>query len=285
MNNTLIADSGSTKTLWAVGTKRVGTQGINPVHQDDDTILAILRNELLPQLSTLNPQLSTLNPHPSPLTSIRFYGSGVGSDQEQRMECLLRTVFPDVAHVEARSDMLGAARALCGRSEGQACILGTGANSCIYDGERIVQNTPALGYILGDEGSGAVLGRLFVNALYKNGLYQNAKEEFEASFHMTMADVISRVYRQPMANRWLASLAPYIGQHIDQPAVASLVEDNFRSFITHNLVPYNRRDLPITAVGSIAYHFREQLQQAAAAEGYALGTVLQNPVDALVAME
>lgn len=267
---TIIADSGSTKTDWLIGSKRISTQGINPIHQDDDTILAILNNELLSNLSPLTS-------HPQ---TIRFYGAGVRPEQEERMERLLAQVFPKATSIEAKSDMLGAARALCGKDEGLACILGTGANSCLFDGERIIQNTPPLGYILGDEGSGAVMGRMFLNALYKNRLYEGAKEEFEQFFKLNMANVIERVYRQPMANRWLASLCPYIRQHLDQPSVQEVVVQNFRLFIRHNLEPYRRPHLPINAVGSVAHFFRPQLEQAAAAEGYTIGQILRSPLDA-----
>jgi len=267
---TIIADSGSTKTDWLIGTKRISTQGINPIHQDDDTILAILNNELLSHLSPLTS-------HPQ---TIRFYGAGVRPEQEERMERLLAQVFPKATSIEAKSDMLGAARALCGKEEGLACILGTGANSCLFDGKHIIQNTPPLGYILGDEGSGAVMGRMFLNALYKNRLYEGAKEEFEQFLKLNMANVIERVYRQPMANRWLASLCPYIRQHLDQPSVQEVVVQNFQLFIRHNLAPYRRPHLPINAVGSVAHFFRPQLEQAAAAEGYTIGQILRSPLDA-----
>lgn len=278
MGNTctlLIADSGSTKTDWAIGARRVKTQGINPVLQDDETILSILRAELLP----------TFNAHLSPLTShlsIRFYGSGVRPDQEERMQRLLGTVFPDAKDIVAKSDMMGAAIALLGRQEGLACILGTGSNSCLFDGQRIVQNTPPLGYILGDEGGGAALGKLFLNALYKKRLYKGAQEEFEYFFDLSMSDVIDRVYRQPMANRWLASLSEYIHQHLSHSSVQGLVVQNFRDFIRHNILPYRRPDLPLSAVGSIAYFYREQLAEAADTEGYVLGRILRSPIEGLV---
>ena len=267
---TIIADSGSTKTDWLIGSKRISTQGINPIHQDDDAIIAILNNELLSHLSPLTS-------HPQ---TIRFYGAGVRPEQEERMERLLAQVFPKATSIEAKSDMLGAARALCGKDEGLACILGTGANSCLFDGKHIIQNTPPLGYILGDEGSGAVMGRMFLNALYKNRLYEGAKEEFEQFLKLNMANVIERVYRQPMANRWLASLCPYIHQHLNQPPVQEVVVKNFQLFIRHNLAPYRRPHLPINAVGSVAHFFRPQLEQAAAAEGYTIGQILRSPLDA-----
>lgn len=278
MFNILIADSGSTKTDWAVVTPSsstsvplhvVQTQGINPIHQDDDTILKILRDELMPQLAD------------KLVRSVFFYGSGVRPDQEARIGRLLQLTFPQAETLEAKSDLLGAARALCGRNEGIACILGTGANSCLYDGEKIVANTPALGYVLGDEGSGAVLGRLFLNALYKGRLYKGAEAEFEAQTGLTMADVITQVYRQPMANRWLASLSQYIHQRLDHCEVHELVVGNFRDFIRINVRPYSRPDLPLHAVGSIAYFYRDQLAEAAQAENCLLGRVMRTPMEGL----
>ncbi|MDE5783821.1 MAG: ATPase [Prevotella sp.] len=270
---TLIADSGSTKTDWALGTVRVRTQGINPFHQDATVIRAVLRNELTPQLEATE------------IRRVAFYGSGVRPELEEKMVSILREFFPQAVEIEAHGDLLGAARALCGHEAGIACILGTGANSCLYDGKQIVSNIPPLGYILGDEGSGAVLGRNFLNSLYKNRLSSAIREEFEATQAVKMADVIERVYRQPMANRWLASLSVFIHRHLCEPEVKALVMDNFRDFIVRNIVPYHRPDLPVSAVGSIAYYFREQLCEVAKKEGYTVGRILHSPLDALVEME
>ena len=277
MNNhsVLIADSGSTKTDWAFMGRRVQTQGINPFHQDEDTIRRILKEELLPQLTS----------DIRHLTSILFYGSGVRPELEEKMQRLLQEAFPQAEHVEAHGDLLGAARALCGNREGIACILGTGANSCLYDGERIVENTPPMGYILGDEGSGAVLGVRFLNALYKNRLSNEVKVAFETYMEMSMAQVIDRVYRQPMANRWLASLSAFIHEQIGNPQIEQLVIDNFRDFIQRNIAPYQRKDLPINAVGSIAFYYQQQLEKAVKEEGYTLGKIVRSPLDALVEME
>lgn len=274
-HSVLIADSGSTKTDWAFMGMRMQTQGINPFHQDEDTIRGILKDELLPQLTS----------DIRHLTSILFYGSGVRPELEEKMIRLLAEAFPQAEHIEAHGDLLGAARALCGNREGIACILGTGANSCLYDGERIVKNTPPMGYILGDEGSGAVLGTRFLNALYKNRLSDEVKVAFEAYAKMSMAQVIERVYRQPMANRWLASLSTFIHQQIGNQQIEQLVIDNFRDFIRRNIAPYQRKDLPINAVGSIAYYYKEQLGKAVKEEGYTLGKIVRSPLDALVEME
>lgn len=272
MLHVLIADSGSTKTDWALGAQRFHTQGISPVHLSDGQIVGILREELLPQLRV-------------DIGEIRFYGSGIRPEQEQRMTALLSSVFPSAGRITAKSDMLGAAIALCHHDEGQPCILGTGANSCLYDGSKILMNTPPLGYILGDEGSGAVLGREFLNALYKGRLYDGAREEFEQHFDTSLPDVISRVYRQPLANRWLASLSPFVHDHLAEPTVQGIVVDNFRRFIQRNILPYRRPDLPLSAVGSIAYYYQEQLREAASREGYAVGRILRSPIDGLVEVE
>lgn len=276
----LIADSGSTKTDWVLLAEgqvagRLQTQGINPFHQTEENMRAVLTGELLPAYRHLN-QGET----PS---EIYFYGSGVRIEFEAVMCKLLSETFGGVERVEAHGDLLGAAIAVCGREAGQACILGTGANSCLYDGEHIVQNTPPLGYILGDEGSGAVLGIRFLNALLKGRLSASLREVFLEQQQMTEGDVIARVYRQPMANRWLASLAPFVHQHLGDPGVRDIVVGNFRDFFLRNVVPYGRRDLPVGAVGSIAHFFQTELHEAAESLGFRLGTVLRSPIDGLVA--
>ena len=266
----LIADSGSTKTDWALGELRVKTQGINPFHQDDQTIRDVLRQELMPALGGQCP------------VEIYFYGSGVRPELEEKMIRLLNEVFPHAQHIEAHSDLLGAAIALCGHEEGIACILGTGANSCLFDGKTIIENIPPMGYILGDEGSGAVLGKRFLNALYKNRLPQHLRDQFEQHYQIHLPQVIENVYRKPLANRWLASLSEFIHLHLDEPLVENLVVENFRDFLTYNVAQYGRKNLPVSAVGSIAYFYQDQWRQALKAEGYTVGKILRGPLDGLV---
>lgn len=261
----LIADSGSTKTDWGI----VTTQGINPYHQSLETIREIFNNELLPYLCL------------DEIESVCFYGSGVRPELEAPMEALLKEAFPQAATVEAHSDLLGAARALCGRNCGIASILGTGANSCLYDGDKIVENTPAMGYVLGDEGSGAVLGKLFVHHLYKGLLSKEIVSGFEEETGLSMATVIDRVYRQPLPNRFLASLSEYIHRHLDQAPLRELVISNFEDFFRYNVDAYQRTDLPVNFVGSIAWYYQDELREAAAHTGYSVGTVLRNPMEGL----
>lgn len=268
----LIADSGSTKTDWLCGsgeTTLVHTQGINPFHQDRETIREILLQELLPQVNVQE------------VTNVCFYGSGVRPELEPVMRGLLNEVFPQAGAVEAHSDLLGAARALCGRESGIACILGTGANSCFYDGTGIVQNTPAMGYILGDEGSGASLGKRLVHDLYKGILSKEMVNEFEQFTGFTMATVIDKVYRQPMANRFLASLSGFIHSRLDHPEISRLVTDCFVDFFRFNIAPYQRPDLPVSFVGSIAWYYQEPLREAADSLGYRIGKIVRSPLDGL----
>lgn len=294
----LIADSGSTKTDWTLvpdrlvggSTVAITTQGITPVHQKPDTIRQILEQELMPQIAGYVESLS----------SVFFYGSGCSPAHIPVMQQLLRETLnltggqtpceaplteglSPCEQVYVASDLMAAARALCGHEQGIACILGTGANSCLYDGEGIVQNTPALGYILGDEGSGAVLGRMFMNAIFKKPAFVEIRDAYLEEQQLTMADVIRRVYREPMANRFLASTSLFIGKHIDNPLLHALVTENFRQFFRCNIVPYGRPELPVHFVGSMASHYQPQLYEAAAAEGFTIGRILKSPMDGLVA--
>ncbi len=273
----LIADSGSTKTEWVVvgqdaAVSHFHTQGINPVHQDAEVIRTLLLNELVPALP---PYL------PTPC-HVFFYGSGCLPSLQPMVQQLLQQALPAANSIEVAGDLLGAARALCGYSEGIACILGTGANSCLYDGKQIVDNTPPLGYVLGDEGSGAVLGIRFLNAVLKGLLPTSLKTELLDYLQMDQTAIISRVYRQPLANRWLASLSPFIAAHINHDGIRQLVTDCLRDFFRRNVVQYHRNDLPVGFVGSIAYHYQEPLREAAAAEGFTVGPVMQSPINGLI---
>lgn len=283
---TLFADSGSTKTDWCLvygGTPvfRCNTQGINPAHQQEAQIRDVVQRELLPQLRASAGDLWQEN---RGRTKIRFYGAGCRGASADALRVIITgclSVAGDDVLVD--SDMMAAAHALCHGEEGIACILGTGANSCLFDGERIVRNISPLGYILGDEGSGAVLGKIFVNAVFKGGLPELVCRDFLDETHLDVDTVIRRVYREPLANRFLASLSPFIHRHIDVPEVEKLVVDNFISFFRRNVDMYGRKDLPVSAVGSVAYYYHEQLEAAAGQCGYEIGKVMKSPIEGLVA--
>ena len=271
----LIADSGSTKTDWCVAkdgftVKRFTTQGINPYHQDERRINGIVLDELLPQTGEYK------------LKKIVFYGSGCRDETIPTMKNILYSAFNNKVEVEISSDLLGAARAICGHEEGIACILGTGSNSCLYDGKKIVGNIPPLGYILGDEGSGATLGKIFINEIFKNSRMYDLKKEILQVLQMTEGDIIDRVYRQPMANRFLASLAPFIHSHIERHEVNEIVTENFRQFLLKNVKRYHRDELQVSFIGSIAWHFKSQLLQSALEENVYVGSVEKSPMDGLL---
>ena len=272
----LIADSGSTKTDWCAVEgkeilKRVSTQGINPFHQDATTIRRIVSGELLTQFDGLQPD------------AVFFYGSGCREEKIPMVKEILTNAFENAKEIEVNGDLLGAARAVCGLKEGIACILGTGSNSCLYDGKEIVDNIPPLGYILGDEGSGAVLGKMFVNEMLKNKALKDVRDDFFSLSRMDVGDIIERVYRQPQANKFLASIAPFVGKHIDNPLVRNIVVENFRQFFQKNVKRYCRGELSVGFVGSIAWHFKSELASAAELEAVRIGTIVKSPMDGLLA--
>lgn len=275
----LIADSGSTKTDWCVvdGGEvvfRTAGHGINPFQQDECTIEKIIRDELVGNIRCADR-----------VAEIEFYGAGCRDDKILMLERLFRKMFVNASKIGVWSDVLGAARALFGCGEGIACILGTGANSCVYDGNEITANVPPLGYILGDEGSGAVLGRMFINALFKGGLSVELRDEFLQETVLTLADIINKVYREPMANRFLASTSLFIHNHLDNNDLRTLVVDNFKAFFRRNVSLYGRRDLPVGAVGSIAFYYKTELLEAARSEGFEVVKVIKSPMDGLVGCE
>ena len=268
----LIADSGSTKTSWAVvddkETKMIGTAGINPAVQSEDTIMC-----------TLHEMVSILTDGPR---EIYFYGAGCCGKASLLMEQCLRQAFPDAETICVESDLLGAARALFGGEEGIACILGTGSNSCLYDGKVITANVPPLGYILGDEGSGASLGKMFFNALFKGDLPEELKNMYLEETNQTYDDVIRRVYREQNANRYLASTSLFLANHLDLRQLVDIVEQNFEQFFVKNVRKYGRPDLLVAAVGSIAFAYSDLFNKVAACHGYQVTRVIKEPIDALV---
>ena len=277
----LIADSGSTKTDWCLCNESaivstMQTQGINPYHQSEEAIEAVLREELLPQLT----QHSEFNIQNS--LNIVFYGSGCANATacNRIKEAIFKVLGSE--DVTVHSDLLGAARALCGHEEGIACVLGTGSNSCLYNGKEIVANTPPLGYILGDEGSSAVLGRRLVGDCLKSQLPEAICDEFLAEYNLTQEIILEKVYRQPLANRFLASLTPFLSKHRDVPEVHKLLVESFTDFFVRNVKQYRRPWLPIHFVGSIANAFAAELKEAAESLGLELGTIMRSPMEGLV---
>lgn len=216
-----------------------------------------------------------------PAPTVRFYGAGCGPqfpEASERMVAVLREHFR-TPHVAVHSDLLGAARALFGRGEGIACIFGTGSNSCHCRAGRIVGNVPPLGYILGDEGSGAALGRNLLNGIFKGHI--PLREELFAATGLDYEGIIRRVYREPAANRFLASLAPFVREHLARPQVREMVAESFRDFARRNLTRYPA-GLPVACVGGVAAHFAAPLREALAGAGYSVVRIEQSPAEGLI---
>ena len=273
----LIADSGSTKTDWCVVengvlVQQIFTKGTNPFFQSEEEISNEIATALLPELKT------------DEFDAVYFYGAGCGFPD--KIEIVHRAISKQLkvkGNVEVATDLLAAARGLCGREAGIACIMGTGSNSCYYDGENIVANVSPLGFILGDEGSGACLGKLMVGDLLKNQMTPELKEKFLKQFDLTPADIIDRVYRKPFPNRFLASLSPFLSQNINEPCVHDLVLNSFKAFFKRNIMQYeNYQNLKVNLIGSVAFYYKEVLAEAAEAMGIQLGTIIQSPMEGLI---
>lgn len=290
----LIADSGSTKTDWVLlcpsgADVRAVTIGMNPFMTSFEVLTSTLQRDLLPALTTAiathhKDGASAERIHFSanmPL-SIHFYGAGCRGTGIADMETALRAVFPH-AELHIASDLLGAARSLCRDEEGIACILGTGSNSCLYDGKEVRENVSPLGYILGDEGSGAVLGRRLVGDVLKHQLPEEVCRLFQSEYGNTTDEIIRRVYREPNANRYLASFAPFLGRHRNNEAVRALILDEFRRFFLRNIEQYGHPELRVHFVGSIAYFLRTELQTVTSEMGYRIGRILRSPIEGLKA--
>ncbi len=273
----LLADSGSTKTDWCVvdngqAALTIKTKGTNPFFQTEEEIAEEIKSSLLPSLPTTT------------IEDVFFYGAGCTPEKLPILEAALRRHLNITGRCEVATDMLAAARSLCGHKPGIACIMGTGSNSCAYDGEKIVKNVSPLGFILGDEGSGAVLGKTLIGDILKNQLPADIVKAFHDEYQLTNADIIERVYRQKLPNRFLAGFVPFLAKHLDNEAVYALVVDSFRRFLVRNVKQYDGwNSYPVGFNGSIAYYFKQPLEAALKAEGMTLGKIIQAPMEGLVA--
>lgn len=271
----LIADSGSTKTTWRLLGKGKAknqfclTAGLNPYFQRREDILKTLVKEFRLQREGLN--------------QIFFYGAGCANPEKNAVLASALSEFFQTENIDVASDLLAAARSLCGRNEGVIAILGTGSNSCYYDGQTIRQHVPPLGYILGDEGSGAVLGRKLVSNLLKNQMHEFFQARFFEMFGQTSIEIMENVYRKPFPNRYLASFTPFLSRYLKEEEVYLLVKDSFIEFFQRNIRQYPRADrLPVHFSGSIAWHFSGILHEAARECGFSVGKILQDPMEGLV---
>lgn len=273
----LIADCGSTKIDWCVVNdgkvvEQIFTSGINALLMTEEQIRETLAAELAEKVKGYA------------IESVYYYGAGCLFDNIcANVRRAIAHNVPTAKTIEVHSDLLAAARALCGQNEGIACILGTGSNSCYYNGKEIVDNVSPLGYILGDEGSGAVLGKLLVGDVLKNQLPKELCEKFLAEYDLDRQKIIEGVYKKPAANRFLASLSPFLIKNIEEPAIHRLVLNAFKSFFVRNIENYsNYKSMPVSFVGSVAFYYKDVLAEAAKALDITIGTIIKSPMEGLV---
>ena len=271
----LIAESGSTKTDWRAidNTGKIEqfiTKGFNPFHQKSEAISEEIKLNLLPFLKTAVKQ-------------VHFYGAGCSSPSMcVIVESALNECFQG-AEIHVEHDLLAAARGLCGHEKGIACILGTGSNSCVFDGKNITANIPALGYILGDEGSGSYMGKRFLADYIIGLLPDKLAEDFSIKTGLDKAKIFEAVYMQPMPNRFLASFGKFLFQRIDDPYVMNLVRSSFVDFFDRYICRYEGyAELPVHFTGSIAFYFSKILNDVATEKHVRIGRIVETPAAALV---
>lgn len=270
----LIAESGSTKAEWCLlegnyVCEHAFTEGINPFFQTRREISRCIRLQLPDKFFTRK------------LDEIFFYGAGCTSDEKKAIvKASLISQFRVPTIVD--SDLLAAARSLFGHEKGIACILGTGSNSCFYDGEGIIQNVKSLGYVLGDEGSGAVLGKMFLSDCLKNLAPSEITEKFYEIYRITADDVLDLIYNQPFPNRSLSTFSFFLSDFLENEYVYDLIYKNFRRFFKRNILQYEYQKYPVGFIGSVAENYKEILLDVAKEFDVQIAQIVESPMKGLV---
>lgn len=271
----LIADSGATKAEWCLlrnGKKKtIYTQGISPYFLNTEQIIELLRQELLPKLKNIE------------IEEIHYYGTGCANPQNAKsVKKALLTVFKG-ARAEVTHDLMAAARSLCGHKKGMACILGTGSNTCYYDGKKIVKNSPGIGYALGDEGSGAYLGKKVIQYYLYNTFDDELRGRFDLTYMTNASEILENVYKKPMPNRYLASFAKFLAENRGHYMIENIIEDGLNDFFFQHLCKFRETWLmPVNFVGSVAFGFKDVLQHLCNCYEFELGKVIKAPMEGLI---
>ena len=273
----LIADSGSTKTDWVVtksGSRLATFQsaGINPFYQSAEEIIPVIEKQVLPHIQVV-------------IDKIFFYGAGCADEKSSRpVYDALKNCIPSATEIQVASDMLGAARGLCGHSAGLACILGTGANNAFYDGENIVRQIGSLGFWLGDEGSGSYLGKTLVVSYLQNELPADLHEKFAQKYpEIDRLYILDHAYKKPYPNRFFATFSGFISEHTDHSYIQNLLEEAFSLFTEKYILKHKNADqYPVHFTGSIAFYYQDILKSVLASKGLQAGRILKTPLGGLV---
>lgn|SRR5690606_7626833 len=269
----IIADSGSTKSEWAILSPSRGDvtlkmlQGLNPYLQSIEQIETTIR-----QIADCQPD------------GIHFYGAGFGSSENRAsLHIALKKIFPDVRYVEVETDIMGAARALCQRKEGIVGILGTGSNAAFYDGEQIVRQHGGYGFILGDEGSGGVMGKKLLQDFLNGKLPPSIRKNLVELYNLHEKTLLKRIYKEPFPNRYLASFAPFVRTHRKNPHIRKLLENHFKSYFQNTLYAFSDfKNKPFHLVGSVAWHFQDEIKGVAEKMNLRLGLIEKSPIEGLI---
>ncbi|MBM3413678.1 MAG: N-acetylglucosamine kinase [Bacteroidetes bacterium] len=271
----LVADSGATKTAWCLleGSKKrkILTAGISPYFLNTAEIVTVLQQELLPKLKKVTIQ------------EIFYYGTGCANPANAKIVYkALALLFP-AARIEVRHDLMGAARALCGSEKGIVCILGTGSNSCFYNGKKITRNSPGLGYVLGDEGSGAYLGKRVIQYYLYGTFDEELRGRFELRFTTTPAEILENVYKKSLPNRYLASFTSFLAENRGHYMIENILEDGLNDFFFQHLCRYPEVwKFPLHFTGGISYAFKDVIKQLCYHYEFELGSILPNPTQGLI---
>ncbi len=271
----LIADSGSSKTDWCLiyDKKKINieTQGISPYFLNAAEIEQVIRKELVVKMKKYVPD------------EVFYYGTGCSNPENVKMiKSVIKKVFPK-AKITVDHDLLGAAKALCGTEKGIACILGTGSNSCYYNGKKIVKNSPGLGYVLGDEGSGAYLGKKVIQYYLYNTFDPDLMDRFDAKFKTNVSEILDAVYKKPLPNRYLAGFTSFLIENRGHFMIENIIEDGFNEFFFNHIYKYRESwTMPIHFVGSVAFGFKDVLKELCISYELQLGKVLKTPMEGLI---
>jgi len=273
----LLADSGATKCEWCLAetkkrTQTVFTQGISPYFLDTTQIETILRTELLPNFKKA-----------PAIDAVYYYCTGCSNPENIKIvKKAIAKVFPG-SDIEVTDDVTGAARALCKDEKGMACILGTGSSACYYNGKKIVKNSPGLGYVLGDEGSGASLGRKVLQYYLYNTFDEELRYKFDAKYATTRAEILENVYKKPLPNRYLASYTLFLAENRGHYMIENIIEDGLNDFFFTHLCKYTESwKLPIHFVGGVSFAFSDIITYLCHSYEFEQGKIMKGAMEGLI---
>lgn len=271
----LIADSGATKTEWCLksdsGTEVYKTEGLNPYYHTTESIKGVVKHGLLNKIDV------------DEIEDIFFYGAGCDSEEKEEVVLTaLRTNFPNTS-INVYHDLLGAARACFFNEPGIACILGTGSNSCLYDGDEIIEHIPSLAFILGDEGSAGYFGKQLINKYFRFELPEDLREDLEKNYNMSLDHITKGLYDNPQQSRFVASYGAFLGDHEDHPFIKEMLYEGFENFITRIILKYSdATDYEVGFIGSVAYAHQKMIKEILQKHGMKASRFIRKPMDRLV---